>query len=115
MSKKAHEEMRDEAYPREPISCGAFQFDSSVSGSHIVMKKNPDYWKPGLPKLEEIIFRFIPDPSMRLESLLKGEIDLRDRPEGKGVPKLREMADIDFDSVPGWNWDYMPFTLGELQ
>ena len=113
LCKKAHEEMGEEEYGRNPIGTGPFVFDSWVSGSHMVLKKNPNYWREGLPHLEELTFRFVPDPGVRLAMLRKGEIDWMDHPEAKDVPDVRagKYPGIVLDSSAGWNWDYMSFTF----
>jgi len=60
VSKKAHEEMGPEKHSRNPVGNGPFVFESIVGGKEVVVKKNPDYWKKGLPHLEQIVFRTIP-------------------------------------------------------
>ena len=113
MCKRAHEEMGPERYGRNPIGTGPFQFDSWRPGTQIVLKKNPRYWKEGLPYLDEIAYRFLPDAQVRLAALQKGEIDFMMSPDAKDVPSLREGKNpsIVYTSVPGWNWDYISFTF----
>jgi peptide/nickel transport system substrate-binding protein len=45
-----------------PIGTGPFKFKAWVRGSHIELARNDEYWKPGQPYLDGIIFRFIPTP-----------------------------------------------------
>lgn len=113
MCKAAHEAMGQDAYGRAPVGTGPFIFDSWQSGSQIVLKKNPNYWEPNVPLLDEITFRFIPDASVRLAALRNGEIDFMDHPNAEDVPELRDtgISGIEYHSVPGWNWDYMAFTF----
>ena len=40
VSKKAHQEMGNEAYSRNPIGCGPFVLESIVGGKEVVLKKN---------------------------------------------------------------------------
>lgn len=113
MSKRAHEEMGPERYGRNPIGTGPFEFSSWRPGAQIVLRKNARYWKQGLPHLEEIVYRFIPDAQVRLAALRRGEIDFTMSPDAKDVPAVREGRDpgIVYTSVPGWNWDYISFTF----
>lgn len=113
MCMNAHKEMGDQEYARNPVGSGPFIFEEWVSGSHLSLKRNPDYWRPGEPKLEEILYRVIPDPSVRLSSLLTGEIDIMPRPDPKDIARFREGQEpgIQYQSSPGWNWDYMDFTF----
>ena len=113
MCKAAHQEMGDQEFARNPIGTGPFELESWVSGSHLVLKKNPNHWRSGRPYVDEVLYRVIEDPSVRLSSLLTGEIDIMPRPDPKDTPRFREGSEpgIAYQSVPGWNWDYMDFTF----
>jgi peptide/nickel transport system substrate-binding protein len=94
---------------------GPFVFESIVGGKEIVVKKNPDYWKKGLPHLEQIVFRTIPDSHVRLQSLEKGELDFMSHPDEKDVARARRNPNLVYLSTPGWNWDYQSFTFPPFQ
>lgn len=47
----------------------------------IVLEKNEDYWKEGLPKLDKVTFKVIPEASTRLAELQTGTIDIMKRVE----------------------------------
>jgi peptide/nickel transport system substrate-binding protein len=59
-----------------PIGTGPFIFDAWVPNDHLAVKKNPHYWQKGYPYLESITFHPAPDPSVRVESLRSGAIQL---------------------------------------
>jgi peptide/nickel transport system substrate-binding protein len=71
-------------YPREaveqlksqPIGTGPFVLDRWDRGDRVVLKRNPDYHVKGLPKLERVTFRFIPDSNAALAALQAGDIDV---------------------------------------
>lgn len=50
---------------QHPIGTGPFMFDKWERGSSIVLVRNPNYWKAGLPKLDKIVFNVIPDSASR--------------------------------------------------
>src|SRR5207249_4363469 len=70
-------------YPREavdtlksePIGTGPYKVAEWVRGDRIVLVKNPDYHVKGLPKLDRVTYRFIPDPNAALAALKSGDID----------------------------------------
>jgi peptide/nickel transport system substrate-binding protein len=64
------------------VGTGPFKFKEWVRGSHITLERNPDYWKPNMPYVDRIIFKFIRDPSIMLASLATGDIDFSFR----GIP-----------------------------
>jgi peptide/nickel transport system substrate-binding protein len=57
----------------KPIGTGPFMFKEWVRGSHIELVRNPDYYKSGLPYLDGIIFRMIPDAAGRALALETGQ------------------------------------------
>jgi len=59
-----------------PIGTGPFRFKEWVRGSHIALERNPDYWKPGLPYLDGVIFKFIPEAAARSVALASGEVQV---------------------------------------
>lgn len=64
-------------HPRnvDPIGTGPFRFASWDTGSHIEVERNPDYWREGLPYLDNIILRFMPDAAALANALEAGEVD----------------------------------------
>jgi len=70
-------------YPREavdtlksePIGTGPYKIGEWVRGDRIVLVKNPDYHVKGLPKLDRVTFRFMPDPNAALAALKAGDVD----------------------------------------
>ena len=60
----------------KPIGTGPFVFKEWQRGSYILFEKNPNYWDPGKPYLDQIIYRFIGDPAAATAALEAGEIQL---------------------------------------
>ena len=58
----------------KPIGTGPFKFGAWERGQYIRLDRNPHYWKPGLPYLDRIVARFIPDASTRSAALEAGEV-----------------------------------------
>src|SRR6185369_12098341 len=58
-----------------PIGTGPFTVSDWVRGDRIVLKRFPDYHVKGLPKLDQVTYRFIPDPNATLAALKAGDID----------------------------------------
>jgi peptide/nickel transport system substrate-binding protein len=60
----------------QPVGTGPFVFKEWVPNSHFTATANPHYWRPGLPHLDEITFKPIPDENARAEALKSGTIDI---------------------------------------
>ena len=93
ISAKAHKEMGNQAYSATPVGNGPFQIESK-RGTEIVLAKNPDYWRPGLPKLDRVVYRAIPDSTTRLQALLKDELDFVTHPDPKELAAVRKNANF---------------------
>ncbi|MCX5753654.1 MAG: ABC transporter substrate-binding protein, partial [Candidatus Krumholzibacteria bacterium] len=61
------------AFHRRPIGSGPFVFKEWVSGSHIIVRANRDYYGEG-PRLDEIVIKFIPEDDALIMQLETGEI-----------------------------------------
>jgi len=68
-----------------PVGTGPFRFVSRQRGSHILLERNPNYWDAGRPKVEKLIFRFVPDVAGVSSALETGEAHI-------GLPALSNVA-----------------------
>jgi peptide/nickel transport system substrate-binding protein len=70
-----------------------------------VLARHADYHEPGLPKVEGVELRIIPEMSVKIAALQAGDIDvLWDLPLEQ-VKALSGRADLKVDSVPTASWD----------
>ena len=69
-------DIRQNPNGNRPIGTGPFVFKTWSRGSHIILERNPNYWKKGEPKLDRLLFRFIPDASSRAAALQADEIQV---------------------------------------
>lgn len=60
----------------QPVGTGPFVFQRWDTNVQFVVTRNPHYWRKGLPYLDGINFRPIPDDTARLQTLQSGTIDL---------------------------------------
>lgn len=58
-----------------PIGTGPFKFVSYAKGAEIRLARNPAYFKPGLPYVDGLVMRIIPDLSVQVLALENGEVD----------------------------------------
>lgn len=62
-------------YNAKPIGTGPFKFKEWKKGEYIILERNENYWKKGLPYLDRIIFRIIKTSPAMMLAFEKGEID----------------------------------------
>ena len=72
----ADQDVRNYSHANKPIGTGPFKFVEWKRGQYIRFDRNEDYWKPGLPHLDRIVARFIPDAGTRTAAMETGEVHL---------------------------------------
>jgi len=73
---------------RNPVGTGPFEFVEWVQGDHISVKRNPNYFKAGLPHLDSVTYKFLAVDQSRIDALSAGEIDWADAVPLQQVPTL---------------------------
>ncbi|WP_340084537.1 glutathione ABC transporter substrate-binding protein [Siminovitchia sp. FSL H7-0308] len=58
-----------------PVGTGPFKFVEWNQSDHLAVEKNPDYWEEGLPKVDGIKFKPVPESGARVAMLQTGEAD----------------------------------------
>ena len=59
----------------QAIGTGPFKLVEFVPGDRVVLERNPDFWRPGLPYIDELTLRVLADEQLRLAALRSGDID----------------------------------------
>ena len=79
---------------KQPVGTGAFKFTEWAPGQYIKLERNKDYFRAGVPYLDNVTFEFGQDPTDAVLRLKKGEIDI----VGDGIPPA-QFAEIMADSA----------------
>ena len=77
---------------RHPSGTGPYEF-VSWSADTLKMKKNEHYWKPGLPKIDTITYRSVPENGARIAMLQAGEAQFIYPVPPEMIKALREQPD----------------------
>lgn len=79
---------------RHPIGTGPFRFLSYAPANRVVLERNPSYFRPGLPGVDRIVFRILPDRATAVAALERGEVDYVGSVTGPEVERLRRTPGI---------------------
>lgn len=84
-----------------PVGTGPFIFQDWVPNDHFTATRNPKYWRTGMPYLDSITYRPIPDPQQLLASLNSGAIDIMHTDVAADISQLRSDTSLAYcdDSV----------------
>ncbi|MEC0369408.1 ABC transporter substrate-binding protein [Paenibacillus chibensis] len=102
---------KKENFKNEPVGTGPFVFKEWKRNDSITLEKNPNYWKQGLPKLNKVIVRSIPDNSARFNALQNGEIDIMEDLNPDDLSVLESKSDLQKINRPSFNVAYLGFNL----
>ncbi len=69
-------DIRNNPQANKPVGTGPFVFTEWKKGQYIRLDRNPHYWQKGLPHLDRVVARFIPEASTRTAALESGEVHL---------------------------------------
>jgi peptide/nickel transport system substrate-binding protein len=63
-------------FGQSPVGTGPFRLVRYSGGSEVEVERNPDYHVDGLPYLDGIVYRILPDPQTRFQSVQSGDVDM---------------------------------------
>jgi len=69
-------------FGQNPVGTGAYKLAEWTLGQRLVLEKNPDYYREGVPYLDRITFEIGQEPTVALLRLQRGEVDIL----GDGIP-----------------------------
>ncbi len=105
--KAAHSRLgRD--FARRPVGTGPFRWVEWIPDDRVVLEANPDYYA-GKPSIDRVIFRFIPEGSVRLAELESGGLDLIAGVPSQDIKRLRVSLIADLQEVVGTNYRLLAF------
>lgn len=93
--------LRGTELSRNPVGSGPFKFVEWVSGSHIVLEKNDDYWVEGIPAVDKVVFDFITDDAAKLSALISGSVDIVDQVPFRNFEQMQQNPNINTKRMPG--------------
>ncbi|MGB7081869.1 MAG: ABC transporter substrate-binding protein, partial [Candidatus Acidiferrales bacterium] len=109
--------------PSQFAGLGPFRLKEYVPGQHIVLERNPYYWKADrqghrLPYIDELVFLFVPSEDAQVIRFQAGDTDLLSRFSAENFAVLqREQAAKGYkleDMGPGLEYNFLFFNLNDL-
>lgn len=95
-----------ERFAREPVGSGPFRFASWKPGESIVLEAYAEHWE-GRPRLDRLIFKPVPDNTVRLQLIKKGSLDAMDGLDAVNLPEVEGDPGLVLLREPGMNVAYL--------
>ncbi|GAB6876215.1 peptide-binding protein [Thermaerobacter litoralis] len=83
---------------KNPIGTGPFMVAEYVSGSHVRLVPNPNYWGEK-PKVKDVVIRIVPDVNAQIAQLLAGEVDMLSIDDPTLLDKLQNNPNLELERV----------------
>jgi len=94
-----------------PIGTGPFQFAEWQPGDRLVLRRFPQYWQPGLPKVDSVIVRMMSDDTARMNGLRSGDLDLMIGVPPQFVPVVKSDPAIHVDTGKSTIYSHITFNM----
>jgi len=95
-------------FTRNPVGTGPFQFVEWVKDDHLALKRFDGYWdKAAGPYLDGVRYRTIPDDTVKLQSLIGGELDVMDYLAPRDVAQVKanpNLVEVDVPSLADFGY-----------
>ncbi len=117
-------QLRNADFNRNPVGSGPYRFGRWQANTQLTLQRNPDFPTSlgGPPKLDQVIFRIVPEPATMLTELIAGNVQV-DIPlvadQTQQVKQSDRLQLFDFPSrtfyYVGWNTRRAPFTSADVR
>jgi peptide/nickel transport system substrate-binding protein len=91
---------------------GPFEFVEWKRNDHLTLKRNPDYWRAGLPYLDQLTYRAIPDTNAILAALKTGDIDIARIVAPKDVAGIKNDSTFVYKDTPAIGFNGFELNTG---
>jgi peptide/nickel transport system substrate-binding protein len=91
---------------------GPFEFVEWQRNDHLTLKRNPNYWRSGLPYLDGITYRAIPDVNAILAALKTGDIDIARVIAAKDVASIKNDSNFIYRDTPAIGFNGFELNTG---
>ncbi len=112
----APKDIKSNPFSRKPVGLGPFRVTNWISGDRIELEKNPNYYRAseGLPKLDKLVFRFIPDTNQVTAQVIAGQCDVvtQDALNTDVIPffdQAEKNGLLKAYYIPGTTWEHIDF------
>jgi peptide/nickel transport system substrate-binding protein len=94
------------------VGTGPFMYKEWRIGDRVTLDKNPNYWKQGFPKVDQVVFRTIKEASGRVAELRAGSIDFAENLSPEQRNEIQSDTSLKEVRRPSFNVGYLALNPG---
>jgi peptide/nickel transport system substrate-binding protein len=98
------------AYNTKPVGIGPFKYERWDRAQQVIMVPDPLYWR-GLPKLQRIIFKIVPDRNTVLTQMASHELDMWWPVPGAYFDRVKAIDGVDYLRQPSYYFNHYDFNI----
>lgn len=97
---------------RNATPSGAYRMEKWTSGEQMVLVARDDFYA-GKPPIDRLVFRIVPDASVRFSLMKKGDVDMVTNLDYKDLAALKSDPNIAIEPYVGNSWGYLGLNWNE--
>jgi peptide/nickel transport system substrate-binding protein len=111
ISPKAAAAVDAKSFSNAPVCSGPYKLTERVVQSRIVLDRFANYWNKSALSFERLIYVPMPDPTVRLNNLLAGQLDIIERVATNDLDKLKSNSNFVVAGGTGLGHFHIQFNL----
>ena len=93
------------------VVSGPFRLADWQPDQQVVLERNPTYFRAGLPRLDRVVFRIVPEPNSRLNQLLAGTVDFISQVPAAAAARIEEGPETRLESFQARQYNFIHWNL----
>jgi peptide/nickel transport system substrate-binding protein len=94
-----------------PVCSGPYKFVERVQNDRIVLERFADHWEAANYHFDRVVYRMMPDTTVRLANLRSGEIDMLERLAATDVKSVQADRNLRLIFTPGLGYQGLTLNL----
>jgi peptide/nickel transport system substrate-binding protein len=103
-------DVNTDGYNSKPVGIGPFRYVEWRRGDRVIMEANPTYFR-GLPKLQRVEYRIVPNRDTLFTQLQTGDIDLWPNAAAAYLVRLKTLKGYETIRQTGYGFGHIDFNL----
>jgi peptide/nickel transport system substrate-binding protein len=102
----------DAGVASHPVCSGPYRFVERVQNDRVVLEKFAGYWNAAQYPIQKVVYRPMPDGTVRLANLRSGALDMIERVSPSDITAVRNDANLRFVSAQGLGYFGLTYNVG---